>query len=150
MDKISPVIARLAGNSVYIDTNIFIYFLDGNKDFLAVVAPFLEAVSAGKIIGYTGDAVIAETMVRPYKIGNIAMIEQFKAFFYREEFLTILPHDSKTFDVAAQISAKHGMKLIDALHLATALQAGCKYLITQDMVFKQVEGVELVNLKNIL
>ena len=88
-------------------------------------------------------------MVRPYKIGNIAMIEQFKAFFYRENFLTILPHESKTFDMAAQISAKHGMKLVDALHLATALQAGCKYLITQDMGFKQVEGVELVNLKNI-
>lgn len=126
MDKISPVIARLAGNTVYIDTNIFIYFLDGNKDFLAVVAPFLEAVSAGKIIGYTGDAVIAETMARPYKMGNLAMIEQFKAFFYREDFLTILPHESKTFDLAAQLSAKHGMKLIDALHLATALQAGCK------------------------
>lgn len=150
MDKIGPVIARLAGNTVYIDTNIFIYFLDGNKDFLSLVAPFLEAVSAGKIIGYTGDAVIAETMVRPYKIGNLAMIEQFKAFFYREDFLTILPHESKTFDLAAQISAKHGMKLIDALHLATALQAGCKYLITQDMGFKQIEGMELVNLKNIL
>ena len=52
--------------------------------------------------------------------------------------------------MAAQISAKHSMKLVDALHLATALQAGCKYLITQDMGFKQVEGVELVNLKNIL
>ena len=67
MDKTNPVIARLAGSSVYIDMNIFIYFLDGNKDFLAVVAPFLQAVSAGKIIGYTGMLSLQKRWYAPIK-----------------------------------------------------------------------------------
>ncbi len=150
MDTINPAFARMFGQSVYIDTNVFIYFLDQNAQFLSVVAPFLQAVIEGKIIGYTGVAVIAETMVKPYKIGDVAIIGSVKEFFYQENFLTILPHDANAFDLAAQISAKNSMKLIDALHLATALQSGCKFLVTQDEGFKPMGGVEIVFLRDLM
>lgn len=140
---------QLKGQRVYIDTNIFIYFLDGQEPFLTMVYPFLEALINGEIIGYTGDAVIAETMVQPYKLGNIAMIEQFKAFFAQDDFLTILPHDDKAFDLAAKLSGTKGMKLVDSLHMATALQAGCDYLITHDKGIKPVDGIRIVQLSTL-
>ena len=140
---------QLKGQRVYIDTNIFIYFLDGQEPFLSMVYPFLEALINGEIIGYTGDAVIAETMVQPYKLGNIAMIEQFKAFFAQDDFLTILPHDDKAFDLAAKLSGTKGMKLVDSLHMATALQAGCDYLITHDKGIKPVDGIRIVQLSTL-
>jgi predicted nucleic acid-binding protein len=150
MDTISPDFARMFGQSVYIDTNVFIYFLDRSPTFLPVVAPFLRAVMDGRIIGYTGVAVIAETMVKPYKIGDVAIIGKFKDFFYQKDFLTILPHDPAIFDLASQISAKNSMKLIDSLHLATAVQGGCNYLITHDGGFKPMGGVEIVLLRNLV
>jgi predicted nucleic acid-binding protein len=140
---------QLKGQRVYIDTNIFIYFLDGQEPFLSMVYPFLEALINGEVIGYTGDAVIAETMVQPYKLGNIAMIEQFKAFFAQDDFLTILSHDDKAFDLAAKISGTKGMKLVDSLHMATALQAGCGYLITHDKGIKPVDGIRIVQLSTL-
>lgn len=114
-----------------------------------MVYPFLEALINGEVIGYTGDAVIAETMVQPYKLGNIAMIEQFKAFFAQDDFLTILSHDDKAFDLAAKISGTKGMKLVDSLHMATALQAGCDYLITHDKGIKPVDGIRIVQLSTL-
>ena len=150
MDKIKSSLAQLVGYRVYIDTNIFIYFLDGQEPFFSAVAPFFEGVLNGEIIGYTGEAVIAETMVQPYKLGNIAIIEKFKSFFYQEEFLTILSHDSQAFDFASRIAGTKGMKLVDSLHMATALQAGCEYLITHDKGIKSMEGIEIIQLSTIL
>lgn len=136
----------LNGATVYIDTNVFIYFLDGRKPFVSMVSPFLESVLNGDIVGFTGQAVIAETLVQPYKLENDFLVERFKAFFYQPDFLTLLDHDAACFELAAKISGKKGMKLVDSLHFATALQAGCQYLITHDKGMKSVEGIEIFRL----
>lgn len=149
MDKINNSLSELTGHSVYIDANIFIYFLDGNEPFSSMVLPFLEAVINGDIIGYTGDAVIAEVMVYPYKKGNLATIERFKAFFAQENFLSILSHDARAFDFASQLSGTKGMKLVDSLHMATAIQAGCSYFITHDKGIKAVDKIQIIQLSSI-
>lgn len=139
----------LKGQCVYIDANIFIYFLDGQAPFISMVTPLLEAVLEGEVIGFTGDAVLAEVMVHPYKFGNLATIEQFKAFFAQDDFLTVLPHDSKAFDLASQLSGTKGIKLVDSLHMATALQAGCTFMITHDKGMKPVDGIRIIQLSEI-
>lgn len=144
MGTISSAFPELMGQRVYIDANIFIYFLNGKEPFLSTVAPFLEAVYKGEVIGYTGDAVLAEVMVHPYKQGNLATIERCNAFFSQKNFLTVLSHDSKAFDLAAKLSGTEGMKLVDSLHMATALQAGCAFMITQDKGMKSVDGIEII------
>ena len=149
MVKISESLAELKGQSVYIDANIFIYFLDGEEPFLSKVIPFLEAVMDGDIIGFTGDAVIAEVMVHPYKFGNLSTIERFKAFFAQKDFLTILSHEAKAFDLAAQLSGTKGMKLVDSLHMATAIQEGCSYMLTHDNGMKSVDGIRIIQLSKI-
>ena len=97
-----------------------------------------------------GDAVIAEVMVHPYKFGNLALIERYKAFFAQEDFLSVLSHDSKAFDLASQLSGTKGMKLVDSLHMATALQAGCSYMITHDKGMKSVERIRIIQLSTIV
>ncbi|WP_434782501.1 type II toxin-antitoxin system VapC family toxin [Ferrovum myxofaciens] len=67
-----------ARHRVYLDTNVFVYFLDRNPDYFSVVAPIIEAIDSGLIIGYTGDAAVAETLVKPYQIGNPALVESVK------------------------------------------------------------------------
>lgn len=142
-------LGELKGQSVYIDANIFIYLLDGSEPFVSMVKPFFEAVMNGEIIGYTGDAVIAEVMVRPYKLGDLVNIERFKAFFAQERFLSVVLHDAGAFDLAAQLSGTKGMKLIDSLHMATAIRAGCGYLITHDRGMKEAHGIRVVQLSEL-
>lgn len=147
MGKIDDAIARIAGHRVYLDTNVFVYFLDRNPDYFPVVAPIIEAIESGLIIGYTGDAAIAETLVKPYQTGNLALAASFKAFFRTEDFLSIQPHDAETFDLAAQLRAKRGLKFIDALHCATAIQAGCKFFVTNDGGIQSIDVLEVVSVK---
>ena len=147
MGKIDDEIARMAGHRVYLDTNVFVYFLDRNPDYFSVVAPIIEAIDSGLIIGYTGDAAIAETLVKPYQTGNPALVASFKAFFSMEDFLSIQPHDAGIFDLAAQLRAKRGLKFIDALHYATAIQAGCKFFLTNDGGIQSSDVLEVISVK---
>jgi len=50
MGTIEGTLKRLQGHKVYLDTNVFIYFLDRNPDYFRLVAPVIEAVEAGLII----------------------------------------------------------------------------------------------------
>lgn len=145
MEPVASALGRMAGHRVYFDTNIFIYFLDQGAHF-DLVAPLLSACAEGRVTGCTGDAAIAETMVMPYRHQNMAKIAQFKAFFSLEGFLTVHSHSAQTFDLAAQFAGTRNMRLIDALHCATALQAGCRFLVTNDMGFKSGDGLEVIQL----
>ncbi len=150
MGKIAAALARMAGHRVYVDTNIFVYFLGRNSDFFAMAASLLQAIEAGTIIGFTGDAAMAETLVKPYQSDSLGLAASIKAFFRAEDFLTILPHDAETFDLAAQLRAKQGMKFIDALHYATAIRAGCKFFVTNDSGIRASDVLEVIQLKSLI
>lgn len=77
----------------------------------------------------------------------IKQIARGKEFFMRENFLQFLPHDSCAFDTAAKLRAETGMKLIDALHCATALKAGCQFFITNDTGIHSSASLEVISIK---
>jgi len=73
MGKIDDALARTAGQRVYFDTNAFVYFLDRHPEYFGLVAPFIEAAANGSLLGVTGDAAVAETLVKPYQLDNLSM-----------------------------------------------------------------------------
>jgi predicted nucleic acid-binding protein len=150
MDKISAVLPHLHGHRVYVDTNIFIYFLERHERYFDAVVPFFQLFNAGLSLAYTGDAVVAETMYKPYQAGNVERVNEFKAFFNNDEFITVLPHSTKAFEMAAELSPKRGMKLIDALHYSTASLAGCTFILTNDVGFSSSKQIEVLNLQSLV
>lgn len=150
MDKINVVLSRMQGQRVYIDTNIFIYFLERHERYFDTVSSFFQLFNNGLAMAYTGDAVVAETLYKAYQVDDIVRVRNFKAFFDDDEFITVLPHNTKAFELAAELSPKRGMKLIDALHYATALIAGCNFILTNDAAFSSKGGIEIIYLKDLL
>jgi predicted nucleic acid-binding protein len=150
MGKVSQTLARIKGRRVYIDTNIFIYFLERHERYFDYVLPFFQMFNDGVSIAYTGDAVVAETMYKPYQINDTLRVSEFKAFFNNDEFITVLPHSKKVFELAAELSPQRGMKLIDALHYATAALAGCTFILTNDHGFTSNETIEIIHLEDLI
>ncbi len=149
MTNPAAAVARMAGRRVYIDTNIFVFFLQRDEVFFPLVAPVIQACTQRSILGVTGELVIAEVMVHPYRRGDAALIAQFKSFFARKNFLTIAAHEARFFDEAAMIAGQARLKLIDAIHYRTAVQAGCEFFLTHVHDFDGVatgRGVEVVRL----
>lgn len=142
-------IAELAGQRVYIDTNVFIYFLSRHPTYFEASARVINACAESSIFGFTGDAAVAEVMVGAYKQADPALATRFKLFFAQRNFLTIAAHDAQTFDAAAQLVAKGGVKFIDALHMATAVQNQCAYFVTNDKGIKSGSQLRVMLLESI-
>jgi predicted nucleic acid-binding protein len=153
MTNAERAIARMAGHRVYVDANVFIFFLQKDERFFEVAAALIQACADRRILGVAGDLVIAEVMVHPYRSGDSALIARFKSFFTRKHFLTIAEHEARFFDEAAMIAGQKRLKLIDAIHYRTALQAGCAFFLTHDHDFDAVagaSGVDVVRLVDLI
>jgi predicted nucleic acid-binding protein len=150
MGKIAALLTKIQGQRIYFDANFLIYFFDRTEPYARVVSEVIIACDRNTVFGYTGDVAVAELMVFPYRTRDEIEIARGKAFFKRENFLTVLSHDSTVFDTASRLRAETGMKLIDALHCATALNAGCKYFITNDTGIRSTETLEVLLIRDYL
>ena len=136
----------LTGRRVYVDANVFIYFLDQSTSQAAAATAALEAARAGEFSAVTGQAVIAEVMVGPYRQGDPLVIRRVKEFFGSAVWLDVVDHPAQAFDDAALLRATTGMPFIDALHVATASLSRCDVVLTHDARMKPGLGVDVVAL----
>lgn len=150
MDKLTAILASVQGKRVYLDTNVFIYFLDKHDLYFDVVLPFFQLFNEGLSFAYTGDAAVTETLYKPYELNDSIRVNEFKAFFADDELLTVLPHSTKIFELTAEIAPKYKMKLIDALHYSTAIYSGCQFILTNDKGFISSEHIEVIRIKDLL
>lgn len=150
MGKIGAILARMAGQRVYFDTNIFIYFLDRHPNYFDVVAPLFKACVDRTVFGTTGDAAVAEVMVGPYRSDDPTLAVRFKRFFSQQHFLSVESHSPEVFDAAAMLVARKRLKFIDALHVATAVHTGCRFFITNDSGIASSESLTVIQLNELV
>ena len=62
------------------------------------------------------------------------------------EMIAVLPYTASVFRLAASLRAEQGLRFIDALHLATALNHRCTFFVTNDTDFKSSEHIAVINL----
>lgn len=117
---------------LYVDANVLIYLLEDNSDWVVQADAMLQAAVAGDLSLVTGDLAVAEVMVMPYRDGDPRAITMTATFFGESSPLTVVPHPRHVFDHAARIRGEHGAGLLDALHVATALAAGCDAVVSHD------------------
>jgi predicted nucleic acid-binding protein len=143
-------LARIAGKRTYIDANLFIYFFAATPRYERVATALMKAARERQFFAVTGKAVVAEVMVHPYRDGNPEVIARFHAFF-AQDFLSVVDHPSQLYDTAALFAGTRRMKLIDALHYATALHVGCEAIVSNDHRFtQQRDAIEVIYLDGLL
>jgi uncharacterized protein len=112
---------------IYLDTCLVIYLLEGAPN---LAQPVESAVLAQPEAQYCGSALLRmECLVGPLRSGNTALAAEYEQVF---SALIMLPIAVTVYDHAARLRATHGLKTPDALHLATALAAGCDEFWTND------------------
>jgi predicted nucleic acid-binding protein len=146
MLDVAALVARVRGNKVYLDTNIFIYVLNDTPNLAQPCLALLQACADRQVLGLTGDATLAELLVKPLQHNNAAAVAAVRALLVEDGAITLLSHDRHCFERAAHLRAAHGLKMVDALHLATAMQAGAACFITNDQRFPTLATVECLSL----
>lgn len=143
-------IAQLHDKRLYLDTNIFIYALEKVEPFLPVCKSIFALIQSAKSNAVTSQLTLAECLVQPYKLQLTTQQQAFKQAISNNPALEYVGLEENTFLTAAQLRAKHAIKMPDALHLAAAILHDCDYFITNDNGIPSLpdEGIERLLLKD--
>lgn len=140
----------LFGQKVYIDVNVFIYLLEGVEPWASSVQKMLLGMEAGNWQAVTSELSLAESLVRPFQLDRQDLVQLYKAALSPRDHLSVVPVDASTLVSAARLRAKHGFKLPDAIHAATALEQGCTAFLTNDTGFRRTPGIQCVLLSELV
>lgn len=150
MGTLGMNLQRLRGKRVYIDTNPFIYFIEGHPDFSETVKPLFDLIDQEAIIACTSHLTLTELLIKPYREGFDELIADYKGLLLESEKITLLALDQNTFLNAAQRGGTQGLRTPDALHIASALENLCDFFITNDQRIRSVGKLEVVQLADLL
>ncbi|MCL2647292.1 MAG: PIN domain-containing protein [Phycisphaerales bacterium] len=139
----------LLGQKIYLDTNIFIYALEQNPEYAAVVDRLFALFDAAKAAAFTSEIALAECLVKPCADGNSDFQIRYQAAITTRPGLTVYPISRSMIIRAAHIRAAHKVRLPDAIHLATALDASCDFFLTNDQLVKPIPGITLIQLSDL-
>lgn len=129
------------GALVVVDTAPLIYLLEDHPRFLPLFLGLFEADAAGDLRIAISTIALAEVLTGPLRHGHDALAQRYERALAR---YTVAPVSSGIAALAARMRARYGLKLPDAIQLATALELDAAALVTHDRDFAQIEGLPIL------
>ena len=135
------------GSRLYLDTNVWIYALEGYAVFTAALSALFTRIDAGELVALTSEFTVAEVLVKPFADGNVPLQQRYTETLRDRRSLRIVPLSREILIAAARLRAQVAtLKMPDALHAATALTEGVDYLISNDARLAAVPGLQQLGL----
>jgi predicted nucleic acid-binding protein len=122
---------------VYLDSNIFIFGLEGSPDVFAQVQAIFAALRKRPGAAVTSELTLAEVLVGPEKQRNPPLRRAYLDLIAWSGFVALEPIGRDILIESARLrvaheSAHRKLKLPDATHLVTAIQKQCRYFLSAD------------------
>ncbi len=130
---------------IYWDTMLFIYWLENNPQFAKRVGAIHKRMEERGDQLITGAFTFGEVLAGPYRVGAVKVADESKRLL-RSVVSEVVPFTIETADHYAQIRGAMGIPPADAIHLASAAQAGTDLFLTNDknLVGKVVPGIQFI------
>ncbi|MGE0060171.1 MAG: type II toxin-antitoxin system VapC family toxin [Dehalococcoidia bacterium] len=131
------------GAQVALDTNSLIYYVEQHLDFSPAIRPIIQLIQNGDIAGHVSVLSLMEVLVLPSRSGDEQLAAQYRDFLSNNRLIlhNLTPEIA---ELAAELRARYRLTTPDAIVGATALQAGCTHLVTNDSVFRAVPDIEVL------
>ena len=132
-----------------IDANIAIYTVEKHPSYSAVLRPLWESVAAGSLSVLMSELVLLETLVGPYRAGLTQLASDYETFFTLPG-IQLVPVSSDVLRQAARIRASvPRLRAPDAIHAASAMLNASGQLLTNDLGFRSLAGLNVILLSEI-
>lgn len=143
-------IGAFTGNRLYLDTNVFIYFIEGHAHFMPLLEPLFEALDENTFAAVTSELTLAEVLVKPFAEGKQEAAGVYMELLSEGSNLTVAGIDRATLIRSAELRAHINCRAFDAIHLATAQLGGCDFFLTEDMRIRTPDGLRLMHLSELM
>ena len=139
----------LQGQRDYLDTNIFIYALEGFAEFRDILQELFEHIDRGRLHAITSELTLAEALIKPLQDRSQERQNAFEQALQDSATRTIVPISRVVLIESARLCALSGLRLPDAIHATTARLTGCSSFLTNDQRLRAVPNLHVVILAEI-
>jgi len=116
---------------IYWDTMIFAYWLEDTGKLGQRVQHIRQTMLQRADVLCSSVFILSELLVGPLKERDLPAADKIERFFDSDE-VSMLPYPRRAVRLFAELRAYHGVKTLDALHLAIAADAGVDLFLTYD------------------
>ncbi len=130
---------------IFLDTNFFIYLIEGAGANGARSRYLLRAFSQRRDEILTSVMTLGELLVQPLRAGDQIMVQQYRRIL-SSPGITVLPFLENAAEAFARVRLNTSIRPPDAIQLATASVAGCDLFLTNDerLVKAIVPGIHFI------
>ena len=131
-------------NKIFLDTAPIIYFLEKNETYGLIVSQKIKEVIENEDQIVISALCYGEYLTVPYRNKDVVKEKNFEKFI---KDLNIIVYDINVdiMKIAAKLRAKHrGLKMPDAIQLATSKYAKCKEFLTNDARLERIKEVNTI------
>ncbi len=116
---------------IFLDTNFFIYLIEGTGPRAVRTKYLLSAFSSRKDEILTSVMTLGELLVQPMRAGDRLLVQRYRQLL-RGPGITVLPFLEDAAETFARVRCDTSIRPPDAIQLATAGTAGCDLFLTND------------------
>jgi predicted nucleic acid-binding protein len=138
-----------AGDRVFLDANVFIYYLQEHPRFAPCIEPVFDLIASGKIEAVASVLTLLEILVRPLREGRLDLADQYAAMLAGSDHLQLLPVNAEIARRGSEIRASsRSVRTPDAIQIATADVANARVFLTNDRGIRAVAGTRTLLLED--
>lgn len=134
----------LRGQSIYLDSNILIYGVEPPSHMprlpLEILKNLFQDVQSGSTKAFTSQLTLSEALVLPLRENDRELEQTYRQLLKGTPHFPVKPVTLTILERSASLRAHYkGLKLADAVHLATAIESACDLFLTADKRLRQCE-----------
>lgn len=126
------------GEKFALDTVVLVYFLEQHPRYFATAKKLFQRIESGDINAVISALVFAELLIPAYRANEEKRAETLIYLLSDFPNLQIIPLSVEISAEAARLRAMHDIRTPDAIHAATAINAGARGIITNDRGFLKI------------
>jgi predicted nucleic acid-binding protein len=133
---------------VYLDANSIIYTVEKHAVYGPLLDPLWLAAQAKSIEVISSELALMECLVGALKRADAALVKDYEKALFGTD-MRLVPIAQSILRDAAQLRATTKLKTPDAIHAATAQQAGCALFVTNDAGYRSIAGLSVTVLDDL-
>ena len=130
---------------IYFDTMLFVYFIEDHPQYKPRVKSIFASIHRRRDKLCTSVFTVGEVLTGAYKRGAGNLVAEIQDVL-RPPTVDLLPFNLETTERYARIRAENRVSPADAIHLASAAQAGVNLFLTHDRSLRKlnVPGIDFI------
>ena len=129
---------------LYIETASFIYYVEDHSKYSDKMERIFGEIDQLQIEIMTSVITLTETLTIPLRTGDKTVEQAYRMLLQATQNITLMPITVRTAERAANLRAQYNLRTPDALHVASAIEAGCDGFLTNDLTLRRITELRML------